>query len=365
MRLTPLDIRHKEFRRGMRGYVDTEVDEFLDEVADEFDRLFKENIELTERLDARDQERSGLAEEQESELASLRQQVAHYRELESTLQRTLLTAQHSADEVAAQAQRDSEELMKQTELKAREVLGEAHADRDRIERSMALLRSQEAEFRGRFRTMLEGYLKQLGALDGGAQSGSAEPGRQQQARQDGLAGGSAAAPATTAAGDAARRPAERASGPVSTPAPAAGRAMPVSQPRASLDTGRESVPAAPLAAARESSPTTPEPGQAASPGPVVRPPEQAAATAPSTSSATGGAPPDERQARSPQPAQTPDAGSAWETAEDAERTLTPEPVAQEPEPGTEDEDTALTIPPAPDDDSFFGGEDGGNTEFKW
>ena len=46
MKLTPLDIRHKEFKRGMRGYVDGEVDEFLDEVADEFERLFKENIEL-------------------------------------------------------------------------------------------------------------------------------------------------------------------------------------------------------------------------------------------------------------------------------------------------------------------------------
>ena len=36
MKLTPLDIRHKEFKRAMRGYADVEVDEFLDEVADEF-----------------------------------------------------------------------------------------------------------------------------------------------------------------------------------------------------------------------------------------------------------------------------------------------------------------------------------------
>ena len=44
MKLTPLDIRHKEFKRGMRGYVDSEVDEFLDDIADEFERLFRENI---------------------------------------------------------------------------------------------------------------------------------------------------------------------------------------------------------------------------------------------------------------------------------------------------------------------------------
>ena len=52
MKLTPLDIRHKEFKRGMRGYVDSEVDEFLDDIADEFERLFRENIELGEKAEA-------------------------------------------------------------------------------------------------------------------------------------------------------------------------------------------------------------------------------------------------------------------------------------------------------------------------
>ena len=52
MKLTPLDIRHKEFKRGMSGYADVEVDEFLDEVADEYERLFKENIDLNERVES-------------------------------------------------------------------------------------------------------------------------------------------------------------------------------------------------------------------------------------------------------------------------------------------------------------------------
>ena len=52
MKLTPLDIRHKEFKRGMRGYADVEVDEFLDQVADEYERLFKENIDLQDRVEA-------------------------------------------------------------------------------------------------------------------------------------------------------------------------------------------------------------------------------------------------------------------------------------------------------------------------
>ena len=60
MKLTPLDIRHKEFKRGMRGYADVEVDEFLDEVADEFERLFKDNIDLGERVEALESQVVGL-----------------------------------------------------------------------------------------------------------------------------------------------------------------------------------------------------------------------------------------------------------------------------------------------------------------
>src|SRR5450756_2961812 len=59
MKLTPLDIRHKEFKRGMRGYADVEVDEFLDEVADEFERVFKDNIDLGERVEALESQVSG------------------------------------------------------------------------------------------------------------------------------------------------------------------------------------------------------------------------------------------------------------------------------------------------------------------
>ena len=51
MKLTPLDIHHKEFRHSIRGYSEEEVDQFLDEVADEFERLFKENIDKSEKLE--------------------------------------------------------------------------------------------------------------------------------------------------------------------------------------------------------------------------------------------------------------------------------------------------------------------------
>jgi cell division initiation protein len=143
MKLTPLDIRHKEFKRGMRGYTDVEVDEFLDQVADEFERLFKENIDLQERLEA------------------LEDKVAGYRRIEETLQKTLINAQANAEEQKQNANKQAQLVLQDAELKARQLVNEAYSERQAIEQSMAKLRSAEEDFRFKFRQLLDGYLRQL------------------------------------------------------------------------------------------------------------------------------------------------------------------------------------------------------------
>ena len=143
MKLTPLDIRHKEFKRGMRGYADVEVDEFLDEVADEYERLFKENIDLQDKVEA------------------LEEKVAGYKRIEETLQKTLVNAQASAEEQKQNANKQAQLILQDAELKSRQMVNEAYSERQSIEQSMAKLKSAEEDFRFKFRQLLDGYLRQL------------------------------------------------------------------------------------------------------------------------------------------------------------------------------------------------------------
>ena len=143
MKLTPLDIRHKEFKRGMRGYADVEVDEFLDQVADEYERLFKENIDLQERVE------------------SLEEKVAGYKRIEDTLQKTLVNAQASAEEQKQNANKQAQLVLQDAELKSRQLVNEAYSERQAIEQSLAKLRSAEEDFRFKFRQLLDGYQRQL------------------------------------------------------------------------------------------------------------------------------------------------------------------------------------------------------------
>jgi cell division initiation protein len=143
MKLTPLDIRHKEFKRGMRGYADVEVDEFLDEVAEEVEGVFKDNIDLGERVEA------------------LESQVLGYKRIEETLQKTLVSAQASADELKQNSAKEAQLILHEAELKGRQLVNEAYSERQGIEQSMADLKSAEQDFRFKFRQLLEGYLKHL------------------------------------------------------------------------------------------------------------------------------------------------------------------------------------------------------------
>lgn len=140
IKLTPLDIHHKEFRNSLRGYNPEEVDEFLDEVADEFERLFKENIDLSEKLEAAEG------------------RVRSYTEMEQTLQNTMLAAQTSAEDIKSRAQSEADLLVRDAELKSKEMVQDALAERQRSQAELARLRKTSDDFRADFRQRLESYL---------------------------------------------------------------------------------------------------------------------------------------------------------------------------------------------------------------
>ncbi len=146
MKLTPLDIHHKEFRHSLRGYSEEEVDQFLDEVADEFERLFKENIDLSERLEAADEK------------------LRSYAEMEKTLHNTMLAAQTSAEDIVNKSQKEAELLLRDAELKAKELVHAALAEKQKTQGEFARIKQAEDEFRARFRSLLEEHMRNIAEI---------------------------------------------------------------------------------------------------------------------------------------------------------------------------------------------------------
>jgi cell division initiation protein len=143
MPLTPMDIHNKEFSRSFRGYDEDEVDQFLDEVVQDFEKLYKENLELKERI--------GL----------LKEQLEYYKSMESTLKETLVTAQKTAEEVMASAHKNAELIIREAEQKAQKIIQDANEQVVKIRMEYEETRKQVQIFKTRFKTLLQEYLQTI------------------------------------------------------------------------------------------------------------------------------------------------------------------------------------------------------------
>ena len=100
---TPLDIENKKFaKQMMNGYSVEEVDEFLDELTVDYEKLYKQSSE------------------NEAKIAELEENLTKYKNLESTLNNTLIMAQGAADEIKKMAQQQAEKILKDAQGAATE-----------------------------------------------------------------------------------------------------------------------------------------------------------------------------------------------------------------------------------------------------
>lgn len=140
MKITPLDIEHKEFKKSLQGYAREEVDQYLDEVAESFE------LEIAERGKL------------EAELADLRERVAHFDAIKETLQNTLVLAQRTADEVKANAHKETDLIKQKAKLEVNDELQEMRHKLDEAKAELARMHDQVATVKHDLRSFLSRHL---------------------------------------------------------------------------------------------------------------------------------------------------------------------------------------------------------------
>ncbi len=136
MSISPAEIQHVRLRRRFFGMKKKDVDRELSRIADSFGEVWRQRQDLEER---------------NHELAV---ELARHQEAEAMLRKTLVTAERSADVMRADARREAERIVRESEQTGREIVGEAHHERERVRHEIIRLTEKEREFRARFRAML-------------------------------------------------------------------------------------------------------------------------------------------------------------------------------------------------------------------
>ena len=170
--LTPNDIEKKEFTKGVRGYKDTEVDAFLDEIIVEFKNLTSENRNLKDRIlrsnsdyEKLQKEMQNLQNDYDTLLESNRELGTQYRELESRLYTTLESAKTLMADISESAEKKAQLLVENAQIKADEIISSTKQDLAQLKQQEKLLKDRVVSARMRFQYLLESELKSLKILD--------------------------------------------------------------------------------------------------------------------------------------------------------------------------------------------------------
>jgi cell division initiation protein len=155
MRLSPVDIRQQQFTMKMfRGFDPQEVDTFLDDVAEDFESLLRENATLKEQLTSHEERARGLSD------------------TERTLKDTLVTTQRLAEEMKESAKRDAQLLLREATLNAEKLMEESRAEEAKLRVEIQSLKRQRRQLIEELRATVERYDRTFAA-----DLGDAEPQR--------------------------------------------------------------------------------------------------------------------------------------------------------------------------------------------
>jgi cell division initiation protein len=147
MSITPNEISNKDFKKVFRGYDMDEVDEFLDQLVEDYEKLFKENINLKDSVSA------------------LEEKIIHYSNIESTLQNTLLLAQTTADQVKENSKREIEILIRDANDNGANIVKKAEEKVMTINKEYEKIKHDYSTFKTRFRALLEAQIESLQITD--------------------------------------------------------------------------------------------------------------------------------------------------------------------------------------------------------
>jgi len=140
MKITPLEIRQKTFEKGFRGYEKEEVNAYLHSLSLEWERHMKEHKEALEQNER------------------LEKKVRKLKEVESSLYKTLKTAEDTGANMIDQANKMAEIHMKETEMKTEAILNEAKTKaKDTIDEAELVAKQTLEDMEGQLKSLIQEY----------------------------------------------------------------------------------------------------------------------------------------------------------------------------------------------------------------
>jgi cell division initiation protein len=146
MKITPLEIKRQQFKKVMRGFDPVEVETFLDMLSNELEEHVRTTKDLRDRI------------------IELETQLADYKNMEKTLQQTLMQAQEASGRSIENSRKEADLIIRDAELKAQQIIEKARTDFSKIKEEISALKARKESVLSRLKILLSSELDLIRAL---------------------------------------------------------------------------------------------------------------------------------------------------------------------------------------------------------
>ncbi|HEC2169673.1 TPA: DivIVA domain-containing protein [Staphylococcus delphini] len=147
MAFTPSEIKNKSFKRIKNGFEPTEVEQYLEQLSHEIERLKEDKKQLEKVLEERDAH------------------IQSFKEVEKSVGEAIVSAQRAADETKAAAQKERDAIIQKAQAEASQIVNDGLEKARRLSFQTEDMKRQSKVFRSRFRMLVEAQLDLLKSDD--------------------------------------------------------------------------------------------------------------------------------------------------------------------------------------------------------
>lgn len=139
--LTPIDIQRQDFAVKLRGYCADEVDDFLDLVGKDYEKLYKDNATMKEQIN------------------QLTAQIEQYKNMEATLQQSIILAQTAAEDIKKNATEKADVIMNEAQSKSEGMVRQVDMEIQEKKNELASAKAAVSGYRSRIKEICSAILE--------------------------------------------------------------------------------------------------------------------------------------------------------------------------------------------------------------
>ena len=145
--ITPMDIHNKTFSKGLRGYSEEEVNDFLRQIVTDYEQIYREHREMEEEMD------------------QMKLKLSNYERISDTMTATLQLAKDTAENVKKNAKRNADILISNAKMEGARQVKDAEDYRRRLAETMIHTEGNMKNYVSKIRKDLELALASIDALE--------------------------------------------------------------------------------------------------------------------------------------------------------------------------------------------------------